>query len=83
MTQIENQAAACNYTGYSDKWATYPPPDGVFPSPGDNIENNPECNLWYPILDEAMTINPAFNGYHIFSTWPVPSDVLGSPFVPF
>ena len=83
IAQLEQLSEKCNYTGYREKWATYPPVKGPFPSPGENIENNPNCNLFGLVIDAALDINPAFNIYHVLDTWPIPWDVLGSPFVSF
>lgn len=82
MAQLDYLSEMCNYTAYTEKWA-YPPAKGAFPPPGDNIKGEPGCDLWHLVLDAALTVNPAFNVYRIFDSYPIPSDVLGSPLVFF
>ncbi|KZT35222.1 alpha/beta-hydrolase [Sistotremastrum suecicum HHB10207 ss-3] len=82
LNQIDDKARQCNYTGYIEKYVTYPPkgplpyPDGKFVSDGVIPD---ECDVWGDILDAALLINPAFNIYRIFDTWPILWDVLGIP----
>ncbi|KZS90898.1 alpha/beta-hydrolase [Sistotremastrum niveocremeum HHB9708] len=80
MAQLDAQAAACNYTGYVDKFVTFPP-SGIFPYPnglpGGRTARG--CDVWDAIFDAAVLINPAFNIYRIFDTFPILWDVLGFP----
>jgi len=65
-------------TGYADKFVKYPPA-GTLPLPGGSPNVPNRCDLWDTIFDEAVNINPAFNIYRIFDTWPILWDVLGFP----
>lgn len=67
MSQLDATAASCNYTGYVDKFVTFPP-SGPLPLPGTSTEANRGCDVWDMIFDEAVNINPAFNIYRIFDT---------------
>ncbi|KAF8876000.1 alpha/beta-hydrolase [Infundibulicybe gibba] len=78
MAHLDKTAAACGYTGYVAKHVTFPP-KGIFPLPGKSVEADPGCDLWDEIFDAAFLINPAFNIYRIFDTFPVLWDVLGFP----
>ncbi|KAI5121519.1 hypothetical protein M0805_002580 [Coniferiporia weirii] len=78
LTHLDTQAAACNYTDYFDKFVTYPP-RGLLPLPGDSVEAAHGCDLWDEIFDAALVINPAFDIYRIFDTFPILWDVLGFP----
>ncbi|KAG2053761.1 alpha/beta-hydrolase [Suillus hirtellus] len=74
--QLDAMAATCNYTGYMDKYVTYPP-KGLLPLPGDSIHFAQGCDIWTDIYFNALTINPSFNIYRIWDTYPLPWDVLG------
>ncbi|KAG1817717.1 Alpha/Beta hydrolase protein [Suillus subaureus] len=76
MNHLEKKAATCNYTGYMDKHVTYPPA-GLLPLPGDSVYFAEGCNIWDDIYNNALIINPAFNIYHIWDTYPTVWDVLG------
>ncbi|KAG2134925.1 Alpha/Beta hydrolase protein [Suillus bovinus] len=76
MDHLEEEAATCNYTGYMDKYVTYPP-KGLLPLPGDSTDSAKGCGVWYDIWFNALTINPTFNMYRIWDTYPLPWDVLG------
>ncbi|KAG1850202.1 Alpha/Beta hydrolase protein [Suillus subalutaceus] len=78
MNYLENKAATCNYTGYMDKYVTYPPA-GLLPLPGDSIEFAEGCDVWDDIFYSALIINPAFDIYRIWDTYPILWDVLGFP----
>ncbi|KAF9460967.1 alpha/beta-hydrolase [Collybia nuda] len=78
MKQLDQLAITCNYTGYIEKHATYPP-KGLLPLPGRSTSAERGCDLWDVIFDAAFRINPAFNIYRIFDTYPVLWDVLGFP----
>ena len=67
MNYLEEKAARCNYTGYVDKYVTYPP-TGPLPLPGDSTEFAEGCDVWDEIYYNALIINPAFNIYHIWDT---------------
>lgn len=78
MAQLDKVAKACNYTGYVEKFATYPP-KGLLPLPGKSTSFDRGCDVWDMIFDAALIVNPAFNIYRIFDTFPVLWDVLGFP----
>ncbi|KAG2108312.1 Alpha/Beta hydrolase protein [Suillus cothurnatus] len=78
MTYLEEKAVTCNYTGYMDKYVTYPP-TGLLPLPGDSIEFAQGCDVWDDIFYNALIINPAFDIYRIWDTYPILWDVLGFP----
>ncbi|KAH9856035.1 alpha/beta-hydrolase [Lenzites betulinus] len=78
MAHLDAAAARCGYTGYVETHATYPP-KGLLPLPGKSVEADPGCDLWDEIFDAALLVNPAFNIYRIFDTWPILWDVLGFP----
>ena len=79
MAELEKISAHCNYTGYAQKYLTYPPTTSVFPLPGKSTDPEDVCDIWSLILDAALTINPAFNIYFIFAMSPIPWSVLGAP----
>jgi len=76
MEYIEGVADQCNYTGYYEKYATYPPTE-IFPYL--DIWDEESCDVWSDIFEAALVVNPGFDIYHIFSTWPLLWDVLGFP----
>ncbi|KAG2038256.1 Alpha/Beta hydrolase protein [Suillus americanus] len=76
MSYLEKKAATCNYTGYMDKYVTYPPA-GLLPLPGDSVDFSEGCDVWDDIHVNALIINPAFNIYRIWDTYPTVWDVLG------
>jgi carboxypeptidase D len=79
MAHLDEAAESCGYNNYLKTYATYPPP-GPLPLPGDGTDTAPEgCNLWNEILNAALLVNPAFNIYRIFHTYPILWDVLGFP----
>jgi carboxypeptidase D len=78
MAELDAQAVKCNYTGYMDKFVTYPP-KGLLPLPGKSTFADKGCDLWDTIFNAALIINPAFNIYRIFDTYPILWDVLGFP----
>ncbi|KAF9050779.1 alpha/beta-hydrolase [Hymenopellis radicata] len=78
LATLDELAETCNYAGYVDKFATYPP-TGLLPLPGTDTFADDGCDLWDLIFDAALTVNPAFNIYRIFDTFPVLWDVLGFP----
>jgi len=78
LAHLDSVAAACNYSGYMKKHVTYPP-RGLLPLPGTSIGFDPGCDVWDEIFNAALLVNPAFNIYHIFDTWPILWDVLGFP----
>ncbi|EPS94281.1 hypothetical protein FOMPIDRAFT_1055219 [Fomitopsis schrenkii] len=78
MDALDATAAACNYADYMDKYLTYPP-NGLLPLPGASVEADPGCDVWDAIFEAALAVNPAFNIYRIFDTWPILWDVLGFP----
>ncbi|KAG2090020.1 Alpha/Beta hydrolase protein [Suillus discolor] len=78
MDYLNEKAATCNYTGYMDQYVTYPP-TGPLPLPGDSIEFAEGCDVWDDIFYNALIINPAFDVYRIWDTYPILWDVLGFP----
>ncbi|KAG1817704.1 Alpha/Beta hydrolase protein [Suillus subaureus] len=74
MNYLEEKAATCNYTGYMDKYVIYPPA-GLLPLPGDSVSEG--CDIWDDIFSNALIINPAFNIYRVWDTYPILWDVLG------
>jgi carboxypeptidase D len=79
LAHLDQKAKSCNYTGYYDKYVKYPPPPAPFPLPGGKTTFAPGCDIWDEIFEAAVIINPAFNVYRIFDTYPVLWDVLGFP----
>lgn len=71
-------AENCNYADYFEKFVTYPP-KGLLPLPGHSTEADKGCDVWDMIFEAALLINPAFNVYRIFDTFPILWDVLGFP----
>ncbi|KNZ76878.1 Carboxypeptidase cpdS [Termitomyces sp. J132] len=80
MAQLDALAAKCNYAGYFAKHVTYPP-QGLLPLPGKSTSADPGCDAWDIIFEAALIVNPAFNIYRIFDTYPILWDVLGFPYV--
>ncbi|KAG6910188.1 hypothetical protein DXG01_012637 [Tephrocybe rancida] len=78
LTQVDALAVKCNYVGYFDKHVTHPP-TGLLPLPGKSTSADRGCDLWDIIFEAALIVNPAFNIYCIFDTYPVLCDVLGFP----
>ncbi|KAI0640566.1 alpha/beta-hydrolase [Trametes meyenii] len=78
LAHLDSVAERCNYAGYVEKHVTFPP-KGPLPLPGRSTENDPGCDVWDEIFDAALAVNPAFNIYRIFDTWPILWDVLGFP----
>ncbi len=78
MNQLEAIAKKCGYIDYTSKYVTYPP-KGRLPLPGNTPDFDSSCDVWKTIFNEALIINPAFNVYRIFDTYPILWDVLGFP----
>jgi carboxypeptidase D len=76
---LQTIAESCNYANYFEKYVTYPPTNGLLPLPGKSVEADPGCDVWDLIFNAALIINPAFNVYRIFDTFPILWDVLGFP----
>jgi carboxypeptidase D len=80
MAEIEKISAHCNYTGYTEKFLTYPPTTSVFPLPGKSEDPEGDyCDLWGLIVDAALVLNPAFDIYFIYQMPPIPWSVVGMP----
>ncbi|KAF5363862.1 hypothetical protein D9756_001081 [Leucocoprinus leucothites] len=78
MAELDAIAKRCNYAGYFEKHVTYPP-KGLLPLPGKSTSADRGCDVWDMIFDAALTVNPAFDIYRIFDTYPILWDVLGFP----
>ncbi|KAF9558385.1 alpha/beta-hydrolase [Agrocybe pediades] len=78
MAELDKLNDKCNYTGYMDKFVTFPP-KGPLPLPNGSTRTPKGCDLWDTIFNAALIVNPAFNIYRIFDTFPVLWDVLGFP----
>ncbi|KAG6846794.1 hypothetical protein H0H93_011834, partial [Arthromyces matolae] len=78
LAELDALAVKCNYAGYFDKHVTYPP-KGRLPLPGKSIFADPGCDVWDIVFEAALAVNPAFNVYRIFDTYPILWDVLGFP----
>jgi carboxypeptidase D len=65
LAHLDSTASACNYSGYIEKYVTYPP-EGLLPLPGKSTEFDPGCDVWDEIFNAALIVNPAFNEYRIF-----------------
>ncbi|KAI9512753.1 Alpha/Beta hydrolase protein [Russula earlei] len=78
LRHLDDVAKECHYTGYMDKYVTYPP-QGPLPLPGNSTTADTGCDVWDEIFNAALIVNPAFNIYRIFDTWPILWDVLGFP----
>lgn len=78
MSYLDKRNKKCKYAGYLKKHLKYPS-KGHLPLPGKSVEAVPGCDLWTEILEAALLVNPAFNVYRIFDTYPAPWDVLGFP----
>ncbi|KAG1740198.1 Alpha/Beta hydrolase protein [Suillus paluster] len=78
MDYLDKKAVKCNYAGYMDKYVKYPP-SGPLPLPGDSVEFAEGCDVWDDIFSSALIINPAFDLYRIWDTYPILWDVLGFP----
>lgn len=77
MSFLNDKATRCGYKGYVQKYVTFPPPKAPFPVPP--LADDDSCDIWDDIFFAALLINPAFNLYRIFDTFPVLWDVLGFP----
>ncbi|KAJ3506989.1 hypothetical protein NMY22_g17076 [Coprinellus aureogranulatus] len=78
MSHLDETAEKCGYTDYMKTYVTYPP-NGTLPLPNNTAKVEPECDVWDMIFEAALQINPAFNIYRIFDTYPILWDVLGFP----
>jgi carboxypeptidase D len=78
MASLSATAQRCGYSSYMSTHVTYPP-KGPLPLPGTSVEFDDGCDIWSDVANQALAINPAFNIYNVFNTFPVPWDVLGDP----
>ncbi|CUA67083.1 hypothetical protein RSOLAG22IIIB_07169 [Rhizoctonia solani] len=85
MNYVRSVGTKCGYTGWMEKYVTYPPA-GPLPLPAQAYQGTPDygnvvdgCSIWPEIRAAALMVNPNFNVYHIFDLWPIPWDVLGFP----
>lgn len=74
LAALDAKAAACGYAGYIEKHVTYPPA-----GPLPDVPFTKDCDVWSDVFEAALVINPAFNVYRIFDTYPILWDVLGFP----
>ncbi|KIJ45862.1 hypothetical protein M422DRAFT_74935 [Sphaerobolus stellatus SS14] len=75
---LQATAESCGYADYMETFVTYPP-TGPLPLPGNTTTVSRNCGIWRMIFNAALLINPAFNEYRIFDTFPILWDVLGFP----
>ncbi|CDO76356.1 hypothetical protein BN946_scf185011.g20 [Trametes cinnabarina] len=75
---VQEQIPAVDFVHKYEHHVTYPP-KGLLPLPGRSVEADPGCDVWDEIFNAALSVNPAFNVYRIFDTWPILWDVLGFP----
>ncbi|KAG6884917.1 hypothetical protein C0993_007284 [Termitomyces sp. T159_Od127] len=80
LTRLDVLNEKCNYADYTEKYLKYPP-QGKLPLPGNSTWADSGCDVWDIIFEEAYRLNPAFNVYRIFDTYPILWDVLGFPYV--
>ncbi|KDQ52024.1 hypothetical protein JAAARDRAFT_40628 [Jaapia argillacea MUCL 33604] len=78
MAYLDKTAAQCGYSGYYNKYVTYPP-KGLLPLPHGSSDISDQCDVWDDIFSAALLVNPAFDAYRIFDTYPILWDVLGFP----
>ncbi|PPR04910.1 hypothetical protein CVT24_007154 [Panaeolus cyanescens] len=78
MNELQVVSDKCKYTNYTSTFLTYPP-NGTLPLPGKSTFADRGCDIWDMIFNAAVTVNPAFNIYRIFDTFPILWDVLGFP----
>ncbi|KZT23191.1 alpha/beta-hydrolase [Neolentinus lepideus HHB14362 ss-1] len=78
MAYLDKTAEQCGYAGYYQKYVTYPP-KGLLPLPGGTPDISDGCDVWDSIYSAALNVNPAFDIYRIFDTYPILWDVLGFP----
>ena len=67
MAEIDVIADKCGYANYSNTYVTYPP-KGPLPLPGKSVYGDHGCNVWEPIFQAALLVNPAFDIYRVFDT---------------
>ncbi|KAG6890070.1 hypothetical protein C0992_003168 [Termitomyces sp. T32_za158] len=79
LAQLDALNEKCNYADYTEKYLKYPP-QGKLPLPGNSTWADNGCDVWSIIFEEAYRLNPAFNVYRIFDTYPILWDVLGFPY---
>ncbi|KIL59177.1 hypothetical protein M378DRAFT_15036 [Amanita muscaria Koide BX008] len=60
LKYLDDTALKCGYTGYQQKYATYPP-KGPLPLPGHDTFADPGCDVWDDIFNAVLIVNPAFN----------------------
>ncbi|KAJ7709216.1 serine carboxypeptidase-domain-containing protein [Mycena metata] len=49
MAELDAIAVQCNYAGYYEEFATYPPA-GPLPLPGNSTEADPGCDVWVTVF---------------------------------
>uniref|UniRef100_A0A0W0FQP4 Carboxypeptidase n=1 Tax=Moniliophthora roreri TaxID=221103 RepID=A0A0W0FQP4_MONRR len=77
MNTIRQIDQDCGLTEYLNKYLAAPPagPIPLHPRVRDDI-----CgNIWNNITEAVLLVNPAFNLYRVFDTYPILWDVLGFP----
>lgn len=67
MAYLDQQAEACNYADYVEKYVAYPP-NGLLPLPGNSPDLVDGCDLWEQIFEAATGPNPGYNPYMTLST---------------
>lgn len=71
---VRERSDTCGYTDYFNKYLTYPPPPGPFPTPANSSNG---CDVFDDVYYAALEVNPCFNIYHILDTCPHLFGVLG------
>ncbi|KAJ4374799.1 hypothetical protein N0V83_001876 [Neocucurbitaria cava] len=78
METIRKHDAECGYSGYLEKYFTFPPPQGPFPLLPDPFSTDKYiCDQFDNFYAAILEVNPCFNIYHITETCPHPYSQLG------
>jgi len=78
METMREEAAACGFTSYLEKYLTFPPPGPLPLLPNPYASPNLTCDVFDNIYQAALYVNPCFNIYHITDTCPHPYESLGA-----
>lgn len=78
METIRKHDEECGYSGYLEKYFTFPPPQGPFPVLPDPFATDKyTCDQFDNFYSAILEVNPCFNIYHITETCPHPYSQLG------